>query len=263
MNRTQRKSFVVGSLTVLSVVFFLGQLESHSEQKTTREIEVLLNQLPDSSVVAVSSKWKNATPLTTVPFPDLARSSETSIRAALRAQGVTHLLLTSQDVYPHLSIYSDSVSLVETDEGCVTFRYASQNPLSQTAMLKAPDIQLSSIYLGVDKIPIHFKNSLQGKIKIISVVCEFLGQDEVLRLPPKEIYFKDMRFLTVEKTCPYTVFIDRTSDNPFEWIPICIQPALRNSLAIKFYLLNEPSEFFTLVYSATPKDEHIKIWRLK
>lgn len=86
MNRTQRKFFGVGSLTVLGVVFFLGQFQSYSEQKTTREIEALLNQLPNSSVVAVSSKWKNATPLPTVPFPNLARSSETSIRAALRAR---------------------------------------------------------------------------------------------------------------------------------------------------------------------------------
>lgn len=263
MNTTKRNIFVIGILAIGAAVFFFSQSESYSEEKTGSEKEVLLNRLPDSSIIAVSSRWKNTLPLRTVSFTDLAAATETNIRATLKAQGVTHLLLTSQDVYPHLSIYSDSVSLVETDEGHVTFRYTSRSPLSRTAILKAPDNQLSSIYLGVDRTPIHFENNLQDKIKIISVVCEFLSEDEVLRLPAKEIYFKNMQFLTLEKTCPYTVFIDRTSENPFEWTIICIQPALRNSLAVKFYLLDEPSKFFALAYSFTAKDEHIKIWRLK
>ena len=263
MNRTKRKALIAGSLTILVAVFFLCQLESYSQQKTESEKGVLLNQLPDGSVIAVSSRWKNTVPLRTVSFSDLARATETDVRTALMAQGVTHLLLTSQDVYPYLSIYSDSVSLVETDEGCVTFRYASLNPLSQTAMLKGPDNQLSGIYLVVEKTPIHFEGNLQDNIKIISVVCEFLDKDEILRLPPKEIYFKDRQFRTVEKTCPYTVFVDGTSDNPFDWTLICVQPALRNSLAIKFYLLDEPSELFALVHSFTAKDEHIKIWKFK
>ena len=224
---------------------------------------MLLNRLPDSSVIAVSSRWKNKVALRTVSFTDLATVTETNIRASLKAQGVTHLLLTSHDVYRHLSIYSDSISLVETDEGCVTLRYASQSPLSHTAVLKVADNQLSSIYLVVEKTPIHFEGNLQDKIKIRSVVCEFLSKDNILRLSPKEIYFKDKQFLTVGQTCPYTVFIDRTSDNPFEWTLICVQPDLRNSLAIKFYLLDAPSEFFMLVHSFTVKDEHIKIWKLK
>lgn len=260
MNTTKRDHFVIG---ILAIVFLFCQFESYSKEKTAPEKDMLLNQLPDGSIIAVSSRWKNTTTLITVPFPDLARSSETNIRALLKLQGVTHLLLTSQDVYPHLSIYSDSVSLVETDEGCTTFRYASRNPLSQTAMLKGPDNQLSGIYLVVGKTPIHFEGNLQSPIKVISVICEFLDKDEILRLPPKEIYFKDRQFLTVERTCPYTVFVDGTGDNPFDWTLICVQPVLRNSLAIKFYLLDEPSEFFTLVHSFTAKDEHIKIWKFK
>lgn len=263
MNTTKRNILRIGILSIGAVVCFFSQYESYSQEKTAAETEMSFNQLPDSSIVAVSPRWKNAIPLQTVFFTDLAKATETDIRAPLKAQGVTHLLLTSRDVYPHLSIYNDSVSLVETDEGCVAFRYTSRNPLSQTAVLKRPDNQLSGVYLGVDSIPIHFGNNLQDKIKIISVVCEFLGKDEILRLPPKEIYLKDKQFRTVGKTCPYTVCIDRTSDNPFEWTPICVQPALRNSLAIKFYLLDDPSEFFTLVYSSIAKDEHIKIWKLK
>ena len=263
METTKRNVFVIGILAIGVAVFFLCQPESYSQEKTASKKEVLLNQLPDSSIIAVSSRWKNTDPLRTVSFTDLATATETNIRGVLIAQGVTHLLLTSQDVYPHLSIYSDSVSLVETDEGQVTFRYASRSPLSQTAMLKGPDNQLSSIYLGVDKTPIYFENNLQDKIKIISIVCEFLGKDEILRLPPKEIYLKDKQFLTVGKTCPYAVFIDRTSDNPFEWTLICVQPDLQNSLAIKFYLLDTPSEFFNLVYSSRVKEEYIKIWKLK
>lgn len=263
MNRTKRISLVAGSLTILAAVFFHCQLENYSQQKTAAKTEALLNQLPDSSLIAVSVRWKNTVALRTVSFPNLATATETNIRTTLIAQGVTHLLLTNRDVYPHLSIYSDSVSLVETDAGCVTLRYASQSPLSHTAVLKGADTQLCSIYLGVDRIPIHFGNNLHEKIKIRSVVCEFLGEDEILRLPPKEIYLKDEQFLTVGHTCPYTVFIHGTSDNPFEWTPICIQSDLRNSLAIKFYLLDEPSEFFTLVYSSRTKDEHIKIWELK
>ena len=213
MNTTKRDHFVIGILAIGAIVFLFCQPESYSKEKTESKKEVLLNQLPDGSIIAVSSRWKNTTTLTTVPFPDLARSSETDIRAVLRPQGVTHLLLTSQDVYPHLSIYSDSVSLVETDEGCTTFRYASRNPLSQTAMLKGPDNQLSGIYLVMEKTPIHFKENLQDNIKIISVVCEFLDKDEILRLPPKEIYFKDRQFLAVEKTCPYTVEVKKLTNN--------------------------------------------------
>lgn len=196
MNSTKRKALVAGSLTILAAVFFLCQPEGYSQEKTACEMEEFLNQLPKGSVIAVSSRWKNTIPLQTVPFSDLARATETNIRAVLKAQGVTHLLLTSQDVYPHISVYGDSVSLVETDEGHVTFRYASRWPLSQTAMLKASDNQLSGIYLGVDKTPMHLGNNLQDNLKIISVVCEFLGEDEILRLPPKEIFFKHMQFLT-------------------------------------------------------------------
>lgn len=263
MNTTKRDHFVIGILAIGAAVFVFCQSDSYSKEKTASEKEMLLNQLPDSSIIAVSSGWKSTVALQTVSFSDLARATETDIRAELMTQGVTHLLLTSQDVYPHLSIYSNSVSLVETDEECVTFRYASRNPLIQTAMLKGSDNQLSGIYLVMEKIPIHFEGNLQDPIKVISVVCEFLDKDEILRLPPKEIYFKDRQFLTVEKTCPYTVFVDGISDNPFDWTLICVQPALRNSLAIKFYLLDEPSEFFALVHSFTAKDEHIKIWKFK
>ena len=263
MNRIKRKALVGGVLTLLVAVFCCYPSKGYSEQKTGSQKRVLFNQLLDGKVIAVSSRWKNAFPLRTVSFPDLATATETEIRPALLAQGVTHLLLTSQDVYPHLSIYSDSVSLVETDQGHITFRYASRRPLSQTAMLKGADNYLSGIYLAVDKTPIHLENKVREKIKITGVVCEFLSTDDILRLPPKEVYFKGCQFLMGEKTCPYTVVIDRTGDTPFEWIPICIQPALRNSLAIEFYVLDEPSEFFTLVYTFRIKDEHIKIWKLK
>ena len=261
MNKT--KQIVLVALALVASTFSLSQLDSHSQQTTARETEVLLNQLPQGSIVAVSSRWKNTTALTTVPFSNLAGSSEFDLHSAFKAQGVTHLLLTGLDIYPHVSIYGDSISLVETDEGRVVFRYASQNPLTQTSMLKESDNQLSSIYLGVDETLSHLGHSFQADIKIANVVCEFLSESETLRLPPKEIFFKNTRFLKKKDTCPYTIFIDRTNDNPFDWTLICVQLTLRNSLAIKLYLLEESSEFFAPMYAFKDKDRYIKVWKLK
>ena len=263
MNKMRQNIFIIGILAIGAAVFFFCRSESYGEQKTDSGIKILLDQFPAGSIIAVSSKMENSLPLQTVAFPNLAEATETNIREALKTQGVTHVLLTSQDIYPHLAIYNDSVSLIETDEGYVTLRYASRRPINPANMVKEPDDQLSAIYLCVDKTPIHFGNNLQNEIKIVGVVCEFFGKEEILRRPPKEIYFKDRCVLMKDKTCPYTVFINMPSDNPFDWAPICVQSELRNSLAIKFFLLDEPSKSFKLVCSIADKDKHIKVWKIK
>ncbi|RKU30002.1 hypothetical protein C6499_07220 [Candidatus Poribacteria bacterium] len=261
MNTT--KQIVLVALALVATVSSLNQFNSHSEQKTEYETNALLNQLPQDSVIAISSNSEHTTALPTVPFSDLARLSETDICAAFKTQGVTHLLLTSRDIYSHVSIYGDSISLVETDEGRVVFRYASQKPLMQTSMLKKSDNQLSSIYVSVDETLKHLKHSSLANIKITNVVCEFLSENETLRLPPKEIFFKDIQLFKEENTCPYTIFIDIPNENPFDWTLICVSSILRNSLAIKLYLLDEPSEFFKLVHAFKNKNEYIKVWKLK
>lgn len=261
MKKMKQILYLIPALAI--AVFLLSQPQGNIQQKTEHKTDVLLNQLPQGSVVAVYAGWKNATALKTVPFSDLIGSSESDILSACKAQGVTHLLLTNRDIYPHISIYGDSVSLVETDEGRVVFRYASQSPLTQTPMLKESDNQLSGIYLSVDETLNHLGHSLQADIKITNVVCEFLSESETLRLPPKEIFFKDTRFFKEENTCPYTVFIDRTNDNPFDWTLICVQSTLRNSAAIKRYLLDEPSEYFKLVYAFKDVGNYIKVWKIK
>lgn len=139
-------------LTLLATVGILiwGNLPGTGQQKKQRESRDEFIQLPHGSLVAISSEGEGI-PGDTVSFPFLAQSSESVLLPTFKERGVTHLLLTSRDIYPHVSIYGDSVSFVETEEGFAAYRYASQNPESKTSLLTEPDNRLSGIYLVVDE----------------------------------------------------------------------------------------------------------------
>ena len=90
---------------------------------------------------------------------------------------------------------------MKTDENLGVFRYASQNPEIKTNMLTEENNQLSGIYLVVGK-PLT---------QLISIVCEFLSENQIQRLPPEEIFFNKQSFVNEGFTCPYVIFIDIAS----------------------------------------------------
>ena len=241
-------------LTLLATVGILlwGNLPGTGQQKKHRESRDEFIQLPHGSLVALSTEGEGI-PGATVSFPFLAQSSEAVLLPTFKAHGVTHLLLTSRDIYLHLTIYGDSVSFVETEDGFAAYRYASQNPESKTSLLTAADERLSGIYLAVD----------DASNQLTNVVCEFLSENETLRLPPKEIFFKGQSFRNKTGTCPYILFINADSANPFDWTIVCVPANLRNAIAIKLYLLDESSEFFVPLHAFNREETYIKVWQVK
>ena len=239
-------------LIILVAIFLFSQSQDRSHQKIEGETEKLLNQLPQGSMTVISTEWEEVHGKT-VHFPDLARLSEIDVLSVFKKHEITHLLLTSADIYPYLSIYGDSVSFVKTDENLGVFRYASQNPEINTNMLTEENNQLSSIYLVVG----------EPLTQLTSIICEFLSEDQIQRLPPEEIFFNKQSFVNEGLTCPYVIFIDSTSDNPFNWTLVCVPQSLRDSIGIRFYLLDEPSESFVSFNSFYIGDKYVKLWEVK
>lgn len=261
MNRGQPIGVVMYVLVM--VLSLVNQPDSYC-QKTSNETDPLLNNLPPDSVIAVSAAWKGATALTTIPFAGLPTFSDLDDYVMLKKQNVTHLLLTSRDIYSLVAIYGDSVSIVETDKGTTVLRYASRSHLPQTITLKESYTLPSSIYLGTDETPQYLENSsTNNDIKITHIVCEFISENETSRLSPQETFFKNTQYLKEENTCPYTVFINTTGNNPLAWTLICVQATLRSSVAIKLYLLDTPSEYFAPVHNYQDNDSYIRVWKLK
>ena len=114
---------------------------------------------------------------------------------------------------------------------------------------------LSGIYLAVDE---------SNKCQLLSVIMEFQYEERVLRFPPQEIYFRKQMIHNKGTVVPGTIMIHTESEDPFEWQILYLSPTARNSLAIRFYLLDEPSEFFVPIpTSVPPMGQFAKVWKIK
>ena len=256
----------VVALVIVLAVLFSRRVQVPKQQKTaheakleTRELVNNLNRfLLPGSTVAISHRSEgmshNMGLYTTVSFFKLERFGESEILPMLKKQGITHLLITSSDVYTLLFLYGDLVTRVKTDKGYIAFRYGLQTPLSETTIVTRPNNRLSGIYIVIS----------ETSNQLTKVVCELLSQNETKRLLPQEIFFNGQRILNNWKTLPYTVLIDCPSENPFEWSIVCVPPELRNSIGIKLFLLDEPSEHFAAVTSLQIlPDTLVKVWKVK
>ena len=196
----------------------------------------------------------------------------------LKAHQATHLMLTNRDIYllPEASyvgsnsslnrqislpVYGSLVQHVESDTGTTAFRYGTLNPVftPEVIALLTEDASkfwmLGGIYLAVDE---------SNNSHLQSAIVEFQHEARVLRFPPQEIYFRKHLIHNEGKVAPCTILIDAKSDNPFEWVILYLSPIARNSLAVRLYLLDEPSKFFLPIYSsADPKGQFIKVWQIK
>lgn len=148
-------------LIIALAVFLLGRVQGLRQQTTARKVKLetreLVNQLNHlfslGSTVAVSSEWKrmsrNVDLYTAVPFLKLARLGESEILPMLKEQRITHLLLTSWDLYTLLFLYGDLVTRIKTDKGYTAFRYEVQTSLTETAFVTIPNNRPSGIYIVI------------------------------------------------------------------------------------------------------------------
>lgn len=263
------------------------------------EMQGALSQLqkhtPEDAVIAASWEWgsainfvaERATIVDEAQIPYwvylmsrhvMMGQTEREALEFLKAHHATHLMLTARDIYilpevsyvgSHpsgdrqisLSVYGSFVQRVESDTGTIAFRYGTLYPVT------APEVRLllpanepeswilSGIYLAVDE---------SSHSQLQSVVLEFQYGERVLRFPPQEIYFRKHLIHHGGTVVPCTIMIHAKSGNPFEWDVLYLSPTARNSLAVRLYLLDEPSEFFAPVFTfASLKGQLVKVWEIK
>jgi len=247
-------------------------------------------QTPEDAVVAAYWEWGSAINLITERATILDDSQilywvylmsrnvmmgQTEYEALefLKAHQATHLMLTARDVYilPEVSyiadrqislqVYGSVVQRVKSDAGTVAFRYGTSNPVSVPEIRSLlqennPETwKLIGVYLSVDG---------SSKPQLRSAIVEFQKGNQILRFPPCEIYFRRSLIYNRGKTAPGAILISAESNDPFEWSILYLSPIARNSMAVRLYLMDEPSEFFSPVYySNDPDGQSVKVWKVK
>ena len=209
--------------------------------------------------------------------------TEREALTTLKAHDATHLLITAHDINHiqqisyvgsdqasdreiTLPLFGVVVEQVKTDTGLVVYRYLPHESVS-VEWVAPPEIgadvkvlwQIVSIYLQI--------NSSDDHPVLTSVTLELRHQDFMIRQPPERIFFqgKQRTNTNQEDTVPCTLLIRATKDDPFDWSILYLSQAARTSLAIRLYLLDEASDYFTPVYpqpTATSGEYFARIWKI-
>ena len=267
-------------------------LVSSEMQEILRQLR---NQSPKNAIVAAFWEWGSAINLiaeraTIVDEEQIPHwvylmsrhvmmgQTEREALQFLKAHQATHLMLTARDIYllPEISyigsnflqdrqislpVYGSSVQRVESDTGTIAFRYGTLQPalVPEVNSLLPENASeswiLSGIYLAVDE---------SNKGQLLSVIMEFQYEERVLRFPPQEIYFRKQMIHNKGTVVPCTILIHTESEDAFEWKILYLSPTARNSLAVRLYLLDEPSEFFVPLPTSAPRaGQFAKVWKIK
>ena len=301
MKKHRLTIIVIIAIILLSLVALYSYMKAKDQDGrehrflSDSEVQEVLHQLeqhiPQNAVVAASSEWNNtiksiaksANMVNDVQSPDsfhcLLRQSEPEALTLLKKQQATHLLVTSRDIYHLLEITNrdsvmdwqtflpvygaSSVQQIKSDTGMVAFRYEALQPVLATVEInlffgkqEPGSWILAGIYLMVDEA--------SDNPRLQSAMIEFLSGRQALRFPPREIYCQEYRIQNGGKAFPCTLLIDAKLANPFAWEILCLSPMARRNLAVRLFLIDEPSENFLPISAFdTSQGSLVKVWEIQ
>ena len=150
----------------------------------------------------------------------------------------------------HFGEHVENILIEPSGESCYRYlipgsKATIDEPLQWEGEIYPPGgWQVSSIYLQVD----HENQSLP---KLKAALVEVEAGKQILRLRPETISINGQWIHQEGSVLPCTLLIHASSNNPSDWGVLYLSQRARQSLMIRLYLFNEPSEFFTPIYPPT------------
>ncbi len=269
------------------------------DPKLDRALKWLKEETPKAAIIAASWEWGSSINLianrTTIVDEEQIRpwvymiyrhlflgQTDRECLKFLETHGATHLLITAHDInliHEISYIASDEsfnreialpcfgiiVEQVRLDSGLMVYRYRSNEsifvdwnaPLETGEEVQVP-WEVSGIYLKPG-------DSEQSSDDLTAVLLELRYKDYVIRLLPEQIAFQGKVVENRGHTVPCTLLVNTNSEDPFDWTILYLSEKARNSLSIRLFLQDTPSEFFEPVYplpSASSDQYFARIWKI-
>ncbi len=208
----------------------------------------------------------------------IVAQSEKEALQYLRAYKTDYVLLCSRDIAflpAHsfvgsdesadrrfvLPVYGELAQEVISDKGTKAYRYSVFRPYRTPEVRELfPDEPPTPwILVGIYLIVRHV-----GTPEVTGAVVEYQYRDRVIRVPPQEVYFRNLKTHTTNgEAAPCTLVIHAPSNDPLDWRVLYLNPTARRSLAIRLFLLGERVPHFNLVFtSGSSFGNIVQLWKV-